>query len=132
MSKCKFAFKSEAKIQELQQIRLKKKSESKVNWVDRACNDWHSDRWLNFNYDIGIYFADLYDLRSLTKENFEHLLCRFIPEVMKVKGEGPYPGKTLYQMILALQKYLNINKVMWYLVDDPNFIDLHTLLDNVM
>ena len=66
--------------------------------------------------------------------NLNHALCRFIPEVTKSKGEGPYPGKTLYQMVVAIQKYLNINKINWKLVDskDPEFCEMHTVLDNVM
>ena len=52
----------------------------------------------------------------------------------KSKGEGLYPGKTLYQMIVAIQKYLNVNKINWKLVDskDPEFSELRTVLDNVM
>ena len=132
MSRRKFSFKSEDRIAELQQIHLKKKTEAKVNWAVNAYNDWRNERLVNFIYNVGIYFADLNKVNELTKENLQHALCRFIPEVTKVKGEGPYPGKTLYQMIVAIQKYLQVNKLNWRLVDGPEFIDLHTVLDNVM
>ena len=33
VSRCKFSFKSEARIAELQQIMLKKKTEAKLNWL---------------------------------------------------------------------------------------------------
>ena len=116
----------------MQQIRLKKKTEAKVNWAVSAYVDWRNDRLYHFNYDAPIYFADLNKLEDLKRDNFEYALCRFIPEVTKVKGEGPYPGKTLYQMIVAIQKYLNINKLNWKLVDGNEFPDLRTVLDNVM
>ena len=132
VSKHKFSFKSEARIAELQRIRLKKKTEAKVNWAVNAYKEWRNDRLYHFNYDVGIYFADLDDLPNLTKENLEHALCRFVPEVTKVKGEGPYPGKTLYQMIVAIQKFLNINKLNWKLIDSNEFSDLRVVLDNVM
>ena len=132
VSKRKFSFKSEARIAELQQIRLKKKTEAKVNWAVTAYNDWRNERLHNFNYDVGIYYADLNTLETLEKSNLEHALCRFIPEVTRVKGDGPYPGKMLYQMIVAIQKYLNINKINWKLVDGNDFHDLHVVLDNVM
>ena len=132
MSKRKFKYSTETRIAELKQIRLKKKSESKVNWAVKAYNDWRNERFYNFNYNVGIYYADLNNLESLTSDNFEHAMCRFIPEVTKVMGEGPYPRKTLYQMVVAIQKYLNINKIMWKLVDGVNFIDLNTVLENVM
>ena len=79
----------------------------------------------NFNYNVGIYYAD----EELIKENLEHALCRFIPEVTKVKGDGPYQGKTLYQMIVAI---LNINKLNWKLIDGNEFQNLRVVLDNVM
>ena len=68
----------------------------------------------------------------LTIKNFQHAMCRFVPEMTKVKGDGPFPGKTVYQMVVAIQKYLHINKIMWRLVDSTEFIDLQTVLDNVM
>ena len=71
-------------------------------------------------------------MESLTPENFQHALCYFVPEVTKVKGDGPYPGRTLYEMIVALQKYLKVNKIYWKLVDPIQFPDLNIVLDNVM
>ena len=67
--------------------------------------DWRNDRLKNFKYDVGIYEADLENIETLTKENLQHSLCHFIPEVTKIKGEGLYPGKTLYQMVAAIQCY---------------------------
>lgn len=128
----KFNFMSEEKIEELKQIRMKKKSERKLNWAVTAYIDWQNEHLEKFNYDVGIYYADLLDLESLTKENLQHALCRFIPEVTRKKGVGPFPGKTLYQMISAIQKYLWVNKVKWHLTEGDDFDDLQTVLDNVM
>ena len=87
---------------------------------------------VDFNYNFPIYEADLNRLDKLEKGNLEHALCHFIAEVTKVRGEGHYPGKTLYQMVVAIQKYLHINRLMWRLIDGPEFIDLKTVLDNIM
>ena len=124
VSRCKFSFKSEARIAELPQIMLKKKTEAKLNWAVNTYTEWRNDRLYNFNYNVGIYYGNLKKLEELIKENLEHALCRFIPEVTKVKGDGPYPGKTLYQMIVAIQKYLNINKLNWKLIDGNEFQNL--------
>ena len=43
-----------------------------------------------------------------------------------------YPAKTLYQMIVAIQKYLNVNKIPWKLIDSPQFESVKNVLDNVM
>ena len=90
---------------------MKKKSEKKLDWAVTAYVDWRYERLEKFNYDVGIYYADLLDLNSLTKENLQHALCAFIPEVTQKKGEGPFPGKTLYQMVTVIQKYLWVNKI---------------------
>ena len=122
----------DALIQHLKQIQLKKKTESKVNWVAKAYVDWRNDRLKNFKYDVGIYEADLENLLTLTKENLLHTLCHFVPEVTKVKGKGLFPGQTLYQMISAIQKYLVVNKIYWRLIHGTEFSDLKTVLHDVM
>ena len=50
----------------------------------------------------------------------------------KTRGEGPYPGKTLYQLIAAIQKHLWVHKILWDLIEGKEFIDMKTVLDNVM
>ena len=128
----KFNFMSDAKVQALKTVTMKKRSESKMNWGVKAYNEWREDRLYNFNYDVGIYYADLNDLPHLTLDNFKHAMCYFIPEVTKSKGDGLYPGATLYQMVVAIQKYLNLNKIPWKIIEGPEFEEIKTVLDNVM
>ena len=132
VSKRKFHFATEACIEELKQIKLKWKTEAKVNWAVSAYVQWHEERLKNFKYDVGIYFADLNNLKELEAQNLAHALCHFVPEVTKVRGEGLYSGQNLYQVIVGIQKYLNINKIPWQLVAGKQFQNLKTVLDNVM
>ena len=127
-----FNFSSKERIWKLMEIKLKKSTESKVDWAVTAYNDWRRERLNNYNYDPAIYFADLENLENLSKENLQHALCRFIPEVTCKRGQGPFPGGTLYQMIVAIQKYLVTNKIKWKLVHGDDFEELRTVLDNVM
>ena len=124
MSRHKFNFLSAEQIEELKQIRMKKKSEKKLDWAVTGYVDWRNEQLEKFNYDMGIYYADLLNLGSLTKENLQHALCGFIPEVTRKKGEGPFPGKTLYQMVTTIQKYLWVNKIRWHLTKGDEFVDL--------
>ena len=119
---------------DLKRIKLKPKTEAKVNWGVNAYNEWRNYRLETFNYDVAIYYADLCNLEELTKANLNSALCRFTPEVTKQKGDGPYPGRTLYQMICAIQKHLNVNKLPWKLLEGEgsDFPDVRTVLDNVM
>ena len=132
VSRRKFDFSTEERIKELQQIQLKKSVEAKCKWALTAYNDWRNERLKSYNYDYPIYAADINDLEHLEKENLLYALCRFVPEVTKTRGDGPYPGATLYQLISALQKYLWVNKINWELIEGSEFSDLKTVLDNVM
>ena len=123
---------TDAKIHQLKTETLKHRTELKMNWGLKAYNEWREERLKSFNYDVGIYFTDLNDLPNLTIDNFKHSMCYFIPEVTKSKGEGPYPGRTLYQMGTAIQKYLNNNKIPWKIIEGSKFSDVKTVLDNVM
>ena len=61
------------------------------------------------NFDNKIFNADLSKVELLMKEDLSHALCIFIPEVTKLDGTD-YPGKTLYEMVTSIQKYLHQNK----------------------
>ena len=123
---------SDKRIEELKKVNLKKRTKAKMNWGVAAYNEWHQERLRTFNYNVAIYESDLNDLPNLTKLNFCHAMCHFIPEVSRQKGEGLYPGHTLYQLVTSIQKYLHVNKVYWKLIESPEFEDLHNVLDNVM
>ena len=92
VSKRKFNYASEDRIAELMRVKMKKSSESKVDWAVTAYCDWREDRLKNFNYDAPIYFADILNLNTLEKDNLNHALCRFIPEVTRKRGEGLFLG----------------------------------------
>ena len=113
--------------------KLKKRTFSKMQWSVRAYNDWRAQKLLDVgNFDQKIYEADLTKLEFLTKSNLCYALCRFMAEVTKVKDSKDYPGKTLYEMLTSIQKFLHQNRVMWKLLDDVEFMDLKVVLDNIM
>ena len=99
----------------------------------RAYNDWRDGRLMDvLDFDYKVFAADLRDVKLLTKENFVHAMCCFIPSVTKVKDGSDYPGKTLYEMVTSIQKFLHQNNVPWKIIDGPEFLDIKTVLDNVM
>ena len=106
-----------AKLDLLKRRQLKQRTLAKVKWAVRAYNEWRGCRLQDKNcYDELIFDANLCDLQNLRHEALSHSLCRLIPEVTKVNDGGEYPGKTLYEMIIAIQKYLNENEIPWKLV----------------
>ena len=84
------------------------------------------------NYVKAIFDANLNDVKSLTKASLNEVVCYFIPEVTKSNGQGMYPGRTLYQLVIGIQKHLNFCKVHWKLIDDIEFDDMRIVLDNIM
>ena len=115
---------------ELKKVQMKKRSETKMMWAVRAFNECRNNR-LNdiLAFDNNIFEANLNDVEHLTKEKLEYGMCRFIPEVRKLKSGDDYPGKTLYEMCVAIQKFVNIKGKNWKLVDGP---ELRNVLDNVI
>ena len=102
-----------------------------MSWGVNAYNEWRKACLVNM-YNESVFNANLKDLENLQKDELEEALCHFVPEVTKSKGDGDYPGETLNEKIVSIQKYLNVNKISWKLVDGPDFITLRTVLDNVM
>ena len=129
----KFKSLSASKIVELKTRQLKKQTNNKMQWGVRAYNDWRTNKLSDIiNFDVKIFEADLSNVAVMPKESFIHAMCIFIAEVTKQKDGTDYPGKTLYEMVTSIQKYLNQNNIFWKLIDGPEFLDLHTVLDNVM
>ena len=124
---------SEERLNELKTRTMKKRSETKMMLAVRAYNQWHLNKLQDVvNFDYKIFDSNLDNVDNLDKENFEYSLCRFVPEVTKVKDGSDYPGKTLYEMCVALQKFVNEKGKQWKLVDRPDFKQLRIVLDNVM
>ena len=120
------------KLSELKTVQFKKRTFSKMKWGVHAYNQWRVQKLSDVNnYDEKVFESNLEKPNRLMKDAFRHALCMFIPEVMKIKDGSDYPG-IIYEMVTYIQKYLLQNKVFWKLIDDPEFLDVHTVLDNVM
>ena len=103
-----------------------------MQWGVRTFNEWRRAKLDDvINFDVKIFEADLTKVELLNKDSFIHAMCNFIPEVTKLDGSD-YPGKTLYEMVTSIQKYLHQNNKFWKLLDDSEFRDVRTVLDNVM
>ena len=117
---------------EVEAGQFEERTEAKMYWGVKAFCDWHEDRLQQFHYDPAIYWCDLQNVEKLEKENLIHAMCHFISEMNRKKGDGMYPGRTLYQLVTSIQKYLHVNKLFWKLLDDVEFGDICNVLDNVM
>ena len=124
---------SDAKMSILKTKWMKKQTFNKMQWGVRAYNDWRDDKIRDSeNCYPFIVRSDLKNLESLEVNDFCESLCMFTPQVTKVKTGKDYPGKTLYEMIVSIQKFLNQNNKPWKLIEGPEFVNVQTVLDNVM
>ena len=122
---------SDEKIRELKQQKLKKRTFSKVQWAVKAFKDWRKNK-LETTFDGRVYECDLDRVELIEKDTFEYAMCIFLAEVTKVKDGSEYPGKTLYQLVVSIQKHLNINGKKWKLIENSEFGELRNVLDNLM
>ena len=121
------------KLDELKTRWIKKRIFNKMQWGVRAFNSWRSSKISDPNgFDVIIFDCDLNKLDSVMKFGLNYSLCRFIPEVTKCKDGSDYLGKTLYEMIVSIQKYLHQHDKPWKIIEDPEFLDVKTVLDNTM
>ncbi len=94
-------------------------------------HDWRIAR--NKCPDLICIWADLDDVSTLEKNTLSYGLCYFITEIKKLSGDD-FPAKTLYEMIICVQMYLEKMGIFWKLLDDsdPAFVQLKYTCDNVM
>ena len=111
-----------------------KNTEKKYNSACNAYNEWREDVLDSCSENVNnIALSDITKPHSLEPLKLCNSLCRFIAEVQKVKG-GDYPPQSIRDMILSIQMYLHMCRINWKLLseDDPIFVDLYNIIDNVM
>ena len=124
---------SEEKIKRMMEVTYQERIEAKLRWAVKLYREWSRMRVDQSDCDLNIVYADLDDVASLTKENFEYLMCRFICEVRKAKENADFPGRTLYQIVCSIQNFLRKRDINWKLVHNGNkFCRFQHVLDNVM
>ena len=117
----------------MKENRLKRHTNAKVKWAVKAYRDGRNKRLSDpVSYDYRIYESDVDQVDKLEKKVLEFSLCKFIAEVTKVKDGSDYPGRTLYEIVVSIQKHLQHNGLNWKLVEGNDFQELRTVLDNVM
>ena len=90
----------------------------KIYWVTNMYYEWRESRNLLPNMEF--IHADLDDVLTLAIENLSLALSRFMTEVCKLDG-SEFPGKTMYEIVLCIQFYLETCGFRWKLVDDEQF-----------
>ena len=101
----------------------------KVQWIRQMYSDWKQFRDMDPNL-LGVQ-CNLEKLGEFSKEQLCNDLCRFITEVKKLDGTD-FPPRTLYDIIICVQFWLESNGYNWRLVSGSEFETLKFTLDNCM
>ena len=111
---------------------MKKRTFNKVQWAIKAYRDWRLHRMSDVSlFDARIYESGVDRVELLERDSFEFAMCNFIAEVRKV-DVSKYPGKTLYHLVVSIQKHINSKGRNWKLIEGSQFGAIHTVLNNVM
>ena len=123
---------SDDKMKKLKEETVTYRTLAKVRWAVKAYSDWRK-KFLGSaeTFDSRIYDSDLARVDILEKDSFEFSMCKFIAEVKKVNGDE-YPGKTLYHIVVSIQKHLVRGGKKWKLIESVEFGKLCNVLDNLM
>ena len=123
---------SEEKLKELKQNQLKKRTFAKMMWGVNTYREWRNHVLSRYEtFDVRILEANIDKVACLSAETFMFAMCKFVAEVTKQDG-SEYPGKTLYHLVISVQKYLNQEGLEWKLVESKQFLQLRNVLDNTM
>ena len=121
-------------MKKMMELTYEVRSEAKIKGAVKAYHDWRNMTVECEDCKEEIIFSDLDDLCSIDKKYFEYVMCRFIVEVKKSKEDLDYPGRTLYQLAVAIQNHLKMNKIYWKLVhsNGEEFEIFYCVLDKEM
>ena len=68
---------------------------------------------------------------EMTNDEFNYSLSPFVCEIKKA-DRNPYPGKSLYEMICSIQKFLEMNRRCIKLLDDPALKEMQLVVNTKM
>ena len=123
---------SNDKMKKLKEETITYRTLAKVRWEVKAYSDWRKNVLGSAEtFDSRIYDSDLARVDIHEKDSFEFSMCKFIAEVKKVNGDE-YPGKTLYHIVVSIQKHLVRDGKKWKLIKSVEFGKLRNVLDNLM
>ena len=122
---------SEDKIAKMMEVTYQQRTKAKIQWALKLYKDWCEMHLDKVDYNDKIYDADL-DSDTLSKENLSLHCVVFICKAKKSRDQGDFPGRTLHQIVCAIQNYLRKREINWKLVHSEEFSGFQCVLDKVM
>ncbi len=134
VEKKEFRFKKPTELSALDEL-LKKtfsvNTNRKIDWAVGLFKSWRQHRlWTDVVEVFQIGWCNI-DADDLNAEHLSFCLCSFVNEVRHQDGKE-FPGKSLYELVVLIQFYLERRGIFWKLIDGPEFKRVKFTLDNLM
>ena len=117
-----------ASLQKLCHKNFSDETLKKMNWVYNMFQDWRNYR---HSLTLAEITCDLSDISTISEESLSFALCHFLIEVKKLDGSD-FPARTLYDIVICLQFYLESKGFSWRIISDEKFKEVKFTLDNTM
>ncbi len=134
VEKKEFRFKKltkESALEELSKKKFSANTDRKIDWAVGLFKSWRQHRLRTDMVEVfQIGWCDI-DADDLNPEHLSFCLCCFVNEVRCQDGKE-FPSKSLYELVVLIQFYLECRGVFWKLIDGPDFKRVKFTLDNLM
>ena len=101
----------------------------KVAWVHHMYQEWRIYR--HCTPGLKDIECDLDEIDTINVESLKFALCKFLTEVKKI-DKSDFPAKTLYDILICIQFYMETMGFSWRLLNDDRFKEVRFTLDNTM
>ena len=116
-------------LEELSHKKFAPETMKKINWVVKMFKEWRFNR--NQSGGCEVITCNLDEKQTITVDSVVYALTRFITEIKKIDG-NEYPSKTLYEIVVSFQFYLETLGFGWKLLNQEKFQEVKFTLDNIM
>ncbi len=121
---------SNAEMSELSGKQFAHNTDQKISWAVELFSNWRKNRMLSPDCPSEILWTSLDD-PDLLKSHLCYSLCVFVNEVKRHDGKE-FPGRTLYDLVLCIQFYLEKTGIFWKVIEDDEFKRVKFTVDNLM
>ena len=121
----------EMNINNMSKKKFAPQSKRKITWAVNKYQEWRRNRLMTPGTSSEVVNANLELINQFSKYDLAYSLARFIHEVRKMDG-SEYPPNTVREIIIMIQMYLHECNVFWKLLDQPEFMGLCNVVDNMM
>lgn len=125
---------SEKDLDELCVKSFAETTDKKITWAINLFKEWRMNRLRIGPFDNThgtLQWVNVEDSGNLLKPHMCLALCCFVNEIKRKDGKE-FPGKSLYEILMCIQFFLEKRGLFWKLLDDPEFVKLKFTLDNIM